>query len=188
MIDWDTYQTAYQAADAKTKETLHSSLIPECVAEQVKKHQLDDSHHKTLVRLMSEKVLGLRTQPEVIEAMKQAGIPTSSIIYTDLDQCLETKKPTVADTGLDEGEVREEAPEAEPRLVTPQSNTTASDKAPAKSPAAPASEPQSNDLASEIKAAEAEFDSIPKIKTMAKDAQEANTHSSSQDALLRKNN
>jgi hypothetical protein len=159
MIDWNTYQTAYQAADQETKDRLHSSLIPECVADGATKHQLDSSQTKILIGLFSEKVLGLLTDEQLTEQLQKAGIPAAASVNSDISQCLDTKKPAVLDTSL----------ESEEATQTPDT------------PAA-----QQNSLETEIAETEAAFNAIPKIRTMVQDAQESTTHTSSQAELLDK--
>lgn len=163
MIDWDTYQAAYQAADQKTKDTLHSSLIPECVADAVQKYELDSAHKKTLVGLFSEKVLGIVTDSALIEQMRAAGIPSATVICNDISQCLNTKKPSVLDTSL------------------------AAEDASAATPNPGATQVTNNSLASDIAETEAALNAIPRIRTMGQDAEET-THTSSQSDLLDKSN
>lgn len=165
MIDWNTYQAAYQAADQKTKDTLHTSLIPECVAEGVTKHNLDRAHTKILIGLFSEKVLGLITDAQLIAEAQTAGIPSAPEVSTSISQCLDTKKPAILDTSLVDDE--------------PVDST---DTPPAAKPNVEKS------LESEIAETEAAFNAIPKIRTMVQDAQESTTHTSSQAALLDKKN
>ena len=178
MINWDTYQAAYQAADQKTKDTLHSSLIPECVAEAVRKYELDATHQKTLVGLFSEKVLGLVTNDELVAQMRTAGIPAAAVINNEISQCLSTQKATVLDTSL----VAEKTPTDE-AVDTPIKLT-------AIPPAQPSETIQESDnsLESDIAETEAALNAIPKIRTMVQDAQESTTHTSSQSELLDKNN
>lgn len=175
MIDWNTYQAAYQAADQETKDTLHSSLIPECVAEAVKKYELDASHQKTLVRLFSGKVLELTTDDELVEQMRTAGIPAAAVISQDILQCLSTQKPTILDTSLEE--------------ETPSEKTTDTPTELPDTPVIPVVEakPSSNDsLESDIAETEAALNAIPKIRTMVQDVEESTTHTSSQSELLDK--
>ena len=171
MIDWNTYQTAYQAADQQTKDTLHSSLIPECVDDAVKKYELDTSHKKVLIGLFSEQVLGIVTDSELIKQMKTAGIPLATVISGDVTQCLTTKKPSVLDTSLAPEDTPSDAATDTPALTAPQAKP----------------EPTSS-LESDIAETEAALNSIPKIRTMVQDAQESTTHTSSQAELLDKNN
>jgi hypothetical protein len=178
MIDWNTYQAAYQAADQKTKDTLHSSLIPECVAEAVEKYELDAAHQKTLIGLFSEQVLGLVTVEKLIQQMRTAGIPAAAVISKEISQCLSTQKPTILDTSLEEEKppVDEVVDAAEIPTVTPIVSTLE------------ASQTLNNSLASDIAETEAALNAIPKIRTMVHDAQESTTHTSSQSELLDTNN
>jgi|AntRauTorckE6833_2_1112554.scaffolds.fasta_scaffold07650_2 hypothetical protein len=181
MNDWDIYQTAYQAADQKTKSTLHSSLIPECVTEAVKKYELDASHQKTLVGLFSKKILQIVTDGELIEQMKTAGIPSASTISSEISQCLSTKKPTVLDTSLVSGEGTDSE-------VAESVNTSAQPTDAPSIPAPEASQTPDSSLDSDIEETEAAFNAIPKIRTMVQDAQESPTHTSSQSQLLDRSN
>jgi len=179
MINWDTYQAAYQAADQKTKDTLHSSLIPQCVAEAVAKYELDEPHQKTLVGLFSEKVLELVTDDELVAQMHTAGIPAAADISQDILQCLSIQKPTILDTSL---AVEEPAPEKTTDTLPEESSITPA------TPAAEAEQSTNDSLEADIAETEAAFNAIPKIRTMVQDAQESTTHTSSQAELLNKAN
>ncbi len=193
MENWEQYQKAYQAADEATKSKLHSSLIPECVALTVKKQQLDDNHQKTLVQLFSEKLLGLTNEEQMKQTMRTAGVPNAEVVLQEITTCLSSHTASIADTSLiEEAAPTEKATEAPADTTpsTPQSVPVNPEVASEPKPT-PAQTPESertnaNDLASEIEKAEAEFDAIPKIKTMAQDAQDVTEHSSNQDSLLQR--
>jgi hypothetical protein len=164
--NWEQYQAAYQAADQKTKDILHSSLIPECVAESIKKYKLDESNQKVLVELFSEKTLSLLSEPRLVEEMRKAGIPSASIVSTEINQCIQTKKPAVPDTSL----------------VT--ERKIASDKV----TGGATNSPQPDSLETDIAETEAALNAIPHIRTMVTDAKESKTHTTSQSDLLDKEN
>jgi hypothetical protein len=183
MIDWDTYQTAYQSADQSIKDILHSSLIPECVAENIKKYELDTSNQKVLVGLFSEKTLGLVDEAQVVEQMRTAGIPSATAVANDITQCLQTKKPTAADTSLTTGELTNN--EAEPHPATP---TNSLGEAKVLTADAPKAREVNSTLDTDIAETEAALNAIPKIRTMVQDVESTTAHTSSQSELLDKTN
>jgi hypothetical protein len=183
MINWDTYQTAYQSADQSIKNTLHSSLIPECVAHNIKKYELDASNQKVLVTLFSEKVLSLVDEAQVIEQMRTAGIPAATAVANDITQCLQTKKPTIADTGLNSRELADNKPEAQP--VT---EVRSGEEETVLATDTPKVMDMNSTLDTEIAETEAALNAIPKIRTMVQDAENTTAHTSSQSELLDRTN
>lgn len=188
MTDWETYQTAYQAADQATKDILHSSLIPECVATNVSKYELDPSHQKILVTLLSEKTLGLIDEPQLVEKTRQAGVPAAQMICTDIQQCLQTQTPSIADTSLEATAEKPETQTVPVNQAKPAAPTSSEPAAAVDTAVKTPEETETSSLASEIAATEAALKSIPKVRTMAQDAQESTDHSSSQEELLNKSN
>jgi hypothetical protein len=98
--------------------------------------------------------------------MRKAGIPSASIVSTEINQCMQTKKPAVVDTSL----ITE-------RKIAPDKVTGA---------AAESAQPGS--LETDIAETEAALNAIPQMRTMVTDAKESKTHTTSQSDLLNKEN
>lgn len=184
MDNWEQYQTAYQAADQKTKDIIHSSLIPECVSAAVLKYELDDSHIRTLIQLFANKTVGLADETQTINAIRSAGIPASSVVYNEITKDLETNKPTIADTSL----VQIDSTHMEARPVT---TNVKIQSAPAAVVAVETPVPTTRtELAAELAETEAAFSQLQPIRTMAHDMQtlkqeqEPVHQSASQETLL----
>lgn len=150
MDNWEQYQTFYQAADSKIKDIIHSSLIPECVTDVVKKYELDDSHRSILIRIFMRNIVGMMSDSQTTVAIRTAGIPAALVISADINQCIQIKTATFADTSL----VTEtsEPIESSVKINTPETPST-----------------KQNNLEDELAAAEAAFHDLQPIRTMAQD-------------------
>ena len=176
MQNWEQYQAAYQAADQKTKDIVHSSLISECVTAAVTKYELDISQTRTLIQIFASKVVGVADETATTESMRSVGIPAAAVICKEIVECLNTKKATVADTALIEIVGTEE----ELSTIIPIQTTSTPVPQPPTTPT----------LAEELAEAEAALHQLQPIRTMASDMQtlrpesEVTHQASSQDFLL----
>lgn len=182
MSDWNEYQDALQKTDESTREKIRSSLISDCVAATVSKHELDTSHTKILVQIYVDVLLDLVTPEVAVEKIKSAAIPEAAMVHTEIWNCMQTSQPTSADSS--------EQITAQYRDDTTTETVAAPDKRTAIPPlqSAKVVEKPHDSLASDIAETEAALNAIPKIRTMVQDAQESTTHTSSQAELLDKNN
>lgn len=171
MENWDQYQAAYQSADQATKSILHSSLIPECVADAVRKYELDDSHRRVLIALFSAELLKLHTAEECVEQLRAAAIPAAKVIHSEISTCLTTKKPSITDTSLVEVVPEEvtSAPAIPTTTSTPIKITAEPPQNLSLTPAAFDTVGSNDALAKEIAEAEAAFHQLRPIRTMAHD-------------------
>jgi hypothetical protein len=167
-MNWNEYQTAYQAADQTTKDKLHSSLIPECVGEAVTKYELDSSHRRILIKIFSRKTVGLHDDASTAEAMREAGIPAAAVICKKINQCMATKTPAIADTSLvEDGQTGNKIGQSVPVNTTTTPVTTV--QQPTVANPHNNQETPSNTLAAEIAETEAAFKQLQPIRTMAHD-------------------
>jgi len=100
MDKWEQYQAAYQKADQKTKDLIHSSLIPECVQKVIELKQLEASQKKLLVKITSDHILELLSNDEMVAEIRNIGVPDAESVSAEIMSCTTTMKPTVLDTSL----------------------------------------------------------------------------------------
>ena len=87
-MNWEQYQTAYQAADDSTKALVDGEKIPQCVQTTVNSHQLDASHQRLLIQLCTYRALGVTSTESLQTNMKAAGVPNAEVVITELLTCI----------------------------------------------------------------------------------------------------
>ena len=92
MYNWETYQTAYQAATTEQKAIVDLDVIPRCVREVIAAKQLDASHYPKLVRLYALIIMGAIDQPAALAEMRKLGVPEGDNVLTALQTC-QTQTP-----------------------------------------------------------------------------------------------
>ena len=173
MDKWQEYRAAYATVDQSTKDKLHSSLIPECVTDACIKYELDKSHQQKMIQFFAFETVGIVDETTTTDAMRAEGIPAAAVIYAEINQCIATKTPAIADTSLvkEEPTVESNQPVVTPTIPVPAENNTP------------------DTLAAELAETEAAFKQIQPIRTMAHDMetikQEEPIHqATSQEAIL----
>jgi hypothetical protein len=142
MDNWEQYQKAYQAADEETKSLIHSSIIPESVDKMIKEHNLESNQKKLIILELSNQILGITTEIELVENVRKIGVPNARVAVNETLSFIQNKKPKITDTSLVD-------------------DSTSTNKIDIKK--------SDDNLANEIAEAEAAIESMQPIRTMSHD-------------------
>lgn len=94
-MDWETFQTAYQKADTKTKEIIDSGVIGECVEAQVASGSVDPSHQSKIVLGISHLILNTISKEDLANHFKEMVVPNAPALIEQIQICITQKDISV---------------------------------------------------------------------------------------------